>query len=431
MSDICILCLNVIVKINEKHRVEGKGAFKVIPELESFSFKVERVSPFICAGCVKKLKKRRNLITQIECIDEFYRTIQTKSTCSSSSSLKRTSDISLDSVGIKIHCGNEGERSPSTSTETIERPSSSSRCSSPVRPDNIPPQWPVSPIKHRENSEEGPKSTNVYVKVEWPSKNAERKLPGDLESLGKMLVRGTYKQIANAAWKNTSIKKQLQLLMLNDINRECSDLCSRKNPSCLRSPNKENMLKFSIEHFNKELKKRAPLTFSVLVAASVNPRSRSRANKNGLNIETFWSPAVGMAAAVCLRNRSRFMNALQLLITIFNYHSGWQATLARLASLRITTSHTYLYKKLDEYGAGYQEHQNIDVHHVTVMSTENRIGAVDFSDQKKEDGIMKLENGKFIPSDDDHQLQRKNFITLVVCASVGSDNNNNALRIVR
>ncbi len=147
MSDICILCLNVIVKINEKHRVEGKGAFKVIPELESFSFKVERVSPFICAGCVKKLKKRRNLITQIECIDEFYRTIQTKSTCSSSSSLKRTSDISLDSVGIKIHCGNEGERSPSRSTETIERPSSSSRCSSPVRPDNIPPQWPVSPIK--------------------------------------------------------------------------------------------------------------------------------------------------------------------------------------------------------------------------------------------------------------------------------------------
>ena len=135
-----------------------------------------------------------------------------------------------------------------------------------------------------------------------------------------------------------------------------------------------------------------------------------------------------------------------------------------MASLRITTSHTYLYKKLDEYGAGYrdeilnavenqcmflkrnpevmesddqqscdhgrkitidnfdyqqnvhhitEEHQKIDVHHVTVMSTENRIEAVECSDQKKEDGIMKLENGKFIPSDDDYRLQRKNFITLV------------------
>ena len=42
-----------------------------------------------------------------------------------------------------------------------------------------------------------PKSVDVRVK--WPSKDAERKLPEDLESLGKMLVRGTYKQIALAA----------------------------------------------------------------------------------------------------------------------------------------------------------------------------------------------------------------------------------------
>ena len=60
-----------------------------------------------------------------------------------------------------------------------------------------------------------------------------------------------------------------------------------------------------------------------------------------------------------------------------------------------------------------EEHQNSDVHLVSVMSTENRIGAVEYSDQSKEGGIMKLENGKCIPSNDDHQLQRKNFITLV------------------
>ena len=132
MTDIYLLCLNIIVKINEKHRVEGKGAFKVIPELESFPFKVDRVSPFVCSGCVKKLKKRRNLITQIESIDEFYRYIQDKS----SHSLKRTSDISLDSAGIKIHHGNEGEGSPSTSTETSKQQSSIPRCSSPVRSDH-------------------------------------------------------------------------------------------------------------------------------------------------------------------------------------------------------------------------------------------------------------------------------------------------------
>ncbi len=60
-----------------------------------------------------------------------------------------------------------------------------------------------------------------------------------------------------------------------------------------------------------------------------------------------------------------------------------------------------------------EEHQNIDVHYVSVMSTENRIGAVDYCSDKKEDGIMQLENGKCIPSDEDHRLQRKNFITLL------------------
>lgn len=46
-------------------------------------------------------------------------------------------------------------------------------------------------------------NVDVTVKVEWPSKDREQKLPDDLEPLGKMLVRGTYKQIANAVWKKS------------------------------------------------------------------------------------------------------------------------------------------------------------------------------------------------------------------------------------
>ena len=53
-------------------------------------------------------------------------------------------------------------------------------------------------------------------------------------------------------------------------------------------------------------------------------------------METFWSPAVGMAAAVCLKNRSRFMNALQLLITIFNCHSGWQVCISTFMLLNMS-----------------------------------------------------------------------------------------------
>jgi len=34
----------------------------------------------------------------------------------------------------------------------------------------------------------------------------------------------------------------------------------------------------------------------------------------------------------------------------------FEATVARLGRLRLTTSHTYLYKKLDEFGEGHNQH---------------------------------------------------------------------------
>jgi hypothetical protein len=108
-----------------------------------------------------------------------------------------------------------------------------------------------------------PKRVEVFCKVKWPSKNKERKLPEDLESLGKMLVRGTYKQIANAAWKNENIK-ELTVLNAKDIDNECIQLCSDKNPSCLRKNGKESLLSFTMEKLYDELRERAPLFHSVL-----------------------------------------------------------------------------------------------------------------------------------------------------------------------
>ena len=116
----------------------------------------------------------------------------------------------------------------------------------------------------------------MTVKVKWPSIDAERKLnTTDLESRGKMLVRGTYKQIANAAWKNPSIKSQLTDLMLKDIGKEATQLCSKKNPSCLMSTDKQSMLSFSMEKVSDEIKERAPLLHSALSAASINRSSRA------------------------------------------------------------------------------------------------------------------------------------------------------------
>ena len=179
-----------------------------------------------------------------------------------------------------------------------------------------------SPIKANQATIERIKQqdkTNVFVKVEWPSKDRERKLPPDLESIGKMLVRGTYKQIANAIWKNMKLKRELLLNVMKDVDKECANLCSRKNPSCLRSPTKDNLLNFVMKKLNSELRQRTPITYAMLTAASVTTKNKDRKE----SIHDCWSTAVGVAASVCLRNRSMFMNTLQLQISIFTYHTSW------------------------------------------------------------------------------------------------------------
>ena len=74
------------------------------------------------------------------------------------------------------------------------------------------------------------------------------------------------------------------------------------------------MLDFSMEKLCSEVEDRAPMLHTVLSTAAINRRSRA---------ETETPAAVGMAAAVCLRNRSRYMIAVQFLITNFLYHSNW------------------------------------------------------------------------------------------------------------
>ena len=139
------------------------------------------------------------------------------------------------------------------------------------------------------------------MRVQWPSKEAKRKLPQDSESPGKMLIRGAYRQIAHAAWKNSSVQKEITELMRKDIETEASPLCSKKEPSSLRKTNKESMLYFTMEKASEEI------------------NSKSRAKQEC----TTHFGAVAMAATVCLRNRSKYMIAAQLLLTIFLYHSNW------------------------------------------------------------------------------------------------------------
>ena len=52
-----------------------------------------------------------------------------------------------------------------------------------------------------------------------------------------------------------------------------------------------------------------------------------------------------------------------------------------------------------------EEHQNMDKHYVTVMSTENRVHGNHLSDDLPETGVLGMENGKCLPSVKDNARQ--------------------------
>lgn len=258
----CILCFKEAKDEHKRYLVEGRGQFNVLSEIKTLDFNVANTSRYICRVCQNTLKKRRGLITQLSNLESELKRVYYEQS-SNILQLKRPggNDIATETPNAKKQ---------RESTDENQLPPTSS----PVCPNALPLQWPISPLTPRllqpnDSRSTGsmavstnlpkqpvvqPSTVDVSVKVKWPSKpDKERKLPESLESLGKMLVRGTYKQIANAAWKNDDIRQELIELMATDVNKECTQLCSKKDPSCLRKKDKESMLSFTMEKFYEEL----------------------------------------------------------------------------------------------------------------------------------------------------------------------------------
>ncbi len=88
------------------------------------------------------------------------------------------------------------------------------------------------------------------------------------------------------------------------------------SPSCLRLTKKEDILQFKLENLDIELKEQAPLMRSALMAMSWR-RSKLK------DYDVFHAPSICMSAAVCLKNRSTRMTAMQLIISLMLQHSGF------------------------------------------------------------------------------------------------------------
>ena len=263
----CVLCSISIVQNCDKNLVDGrKGTtFNVRAEILTLDYRVPINSPCICRSCLALLKKRRALQTSLEEVNSKLHNIvyRLSKNCALPVSKPPTPQSNpfegeflqeQPSKQIALEDLRSGDQRHESHSDVSNRISVdqfpvSAVTSTPCKDRGHPaafPSIPVLPITVREGDEtsSGAKKTRVLVTVEWPSRTKDNVLHEGFESLGKMLCRGTYKQIAGAVWKKPNFEEARSAAVFARSGRECSALCSLKNPSCLRSPKKEDFSRF-------------------------------------------------------------------------------------------------------------------------------------------------------------------------------------------
>lgn len=318
-KDHCILCFKILLSASDRNYTRGKSC--VEEELNDLSFVVVNTSEYICKSCLGVVRKRKTLKSKLVDIEQNLllqyknKAAENGISCKLKHPSKRANNTSVADTGRDNPASNESHDNPDDNRNNFE---------------NIPPLFSSTPKKrnpqssgsdhsnYQENcstSKDTIPETKVTVCIEWPSKKREKMISEELLSLGKMMCRGTLKQIATAAWKCKALRPHFLHEMAKDVNRECTKLCSKKSPSCLRMTDPENFSKFSLPKAHEELKDRAPLFHLLLRSASFCPR------KNSDNMR--WTNAIGVAASVCLNNRSQNMNTFQLTLCMILQHSGF------------------------------------------------------------------------------------------------------------
>ena len=306
---VCDLCFTALSKCPNRYLVQNKGEFSVQDEISDLEFVVHPTSQYICKICLRILQQRRNAKKKLKELNEKLLCQNRDNAATRGLLIKRKATESRSSISINQEESNSAQTAPENTAAEIQS-----------EPLDFQPLFASTPQKSESTSkprnvENASEKTFVSVKVHWKSNESSKILPKDLESLGKMLCRGTYTQIARAAWRCHRIREQIVVQFLKDIDRECSNMCSKKDPSLLRRTGKEDILDFSLNKLDWELKKRTPQLRSVLMVACFR---NSKVQRNNL----YLMPAVCMASAICLKNRSPYLTTMQLVNTIFIQHSG-------------------------------------------------------------------------------------------------------------
>ncbi|XP_065071471.1 uncharacterized protein LOC135696119 [Rhopilema esculentum] len=437
---ICALCFKELQEQGDRNLIEGKSSFNVVDELNDLPFKVVLNYKYICKRCLNALKKRKGYKTKLAETDKQL-FIDYTNKCNSE---------------LKVHrsTGEDDDGQPPFKKSSRNQMGGNKELAHQKVLKSIGVQ--TTKCFQRDSPLERPvdEGTRVFVRAEWQSVTKEKQLPVPLESLGKMLVRGSYKQIAAAAWKSESLKPYIISLVLKCIHNECARLTARKNPSMMRKLKGEDIVKFKFEDLNEDIFARAPLFHGILKTASMSKLENASYKTTNYSI-----PAVCMAASICMKARSPHATLMQLLVSLILQHCSLTSAMARLRAVKLTVSHPCITKKLDEFGKMQEEsfsaltqggkedavfkmqtlpsstminqkivfdnidyqqhvhymsesHQNPFYHWVSYMSTENRISASHLVQNEPQKCLDDMPNSMFLPNKIDHSKQRQDYIFL-------------------
>lgn len=150
------------------------------------------------------------------------------------------------------------------------------------------------------------KEAKVHLTVAYPSKTFHKELKGDFAVLGKAIINGSPQRIARAVLKNIALRKIVVEKVLQLMNIQLNDICSRKRPSILRANTKDEIANFNFEKACLEWKERTPILYAFLMTCAGVQKDKA--------LE--WLPSVAVSGSILLKQRNSHMNACATILGI-------------------------------------------------------------------------------------------------------------------
>ena len=123
----------------------------------------------------------------------------------------------------------------------------------------------------------------------------------------RQIASKEHRYAVNAMWAHPELRRELLTKVRGEIENECQSLCSNKNPSLFRRSSPQDLISFSENKCETELKEKAPVFHKCLQAATICRETRKKMDSGQKQCNT--SLAITMVASVFLKRRCSQMCA--------------------------------------------------------------------------------------------------------------------------